>query len=48
MGLPKIPDSKEIADMIEQAMKPMMSDIKAIREALEEQNRILAGAKNGN
>jgi hypothetical protein len=35
MGLPKIPDSKEIAGMIEESMKPMRDDIAAIKVAIE-------------
>lgn len=45
VGLPKIPDSKEISEMIADAMTPMMADIRAIRKLLEEQNRFLE-AKN--
>jgi hypothetical protein len=48
VGLPKIPDSAEIAEMISCAMQPMMADIKAIRVALEEQNKMLMGRENGN
>jgi hypothetical protein len=41
MVFPKIPDSKEIADMTAEAMKPMMVLLTDIRDLIKEQNRLL-------
>lgn len=42
MGLPKIPDAKEIAGLTAKSMEPMMVLLTEIRDLIKEQNKMLA------